>query len=695
MADYYEGSGDLTKVGVSLLNMDDIALYLNKAKQFVTKKDKATDVEKVSDVLAEYIAVADTTDFEAGKADKVDRNTVYNSNHLGGHPVEHFFTVDAGGDLTDRQDNLAKNNEREFIELRDELYQLRAELAKKGVIEGFVPYSGYYDPFRTSDPRHKREVVGVVPEKSPVMQRLRMIVPDDFFQQTVPGDHLFVQTPDLSKQCVVVVAEKDEDGRTLHLKNEATFPIGKDTIIMRSKGTIFNGTYAFGQAAEVSIDKGQTMYTGFTDDTYSHYLRLDKEKPGYGYTFRIPRKMHNNYLSKIDILVRAHNNPGSLTCYVINERDIDKWNEAVRNGGAAQDGTPIEDIIVAKSQPLVVSSALDDHIASFDFYDPTKETGAVYGLSSPDCYPCLRGDDSSGISLRYCMIIECDPDTLDADNYYDIEFLNTVSDADLELNNTTYYFNRRAAKPLRTDDIINSYDLYYGVTLLKATEREFTPYSDGIYTAEWKEPEPLRSSYARLMLRVNREGLFHLSEDMGGAHVDGCTVNVTEEEPYGDGPLNGAKTVAVGSNICEVENVDNLSMTLKKGFYSEEGAPVYPIGYQVAIKASKETWDPELCTMVTEYLDRYEMPLTCIMPDRNSGKTRASDRLIFEAPLNVTEEGSTISRLYNKFELEIYWKKSCNNNLVEYADKKYGTTSYVMAGSIKDLSLSLDRCINA
>jgi hypothetical protein len=693
---YNEGSGDLTKIGTSLLNMDDIALFLNKAKQFVTKKDKATDTEKVDGVAAENIALADTTDFAAGKAEKVDRNTVYNANHLAGRPVEDFFTTGEGGALVERQNNLAKNNEREFIELRDELYQLRADLAKRGVIDAYVPYSGFYDAFRSSDTRHVREVVGVVPEKSAVMPRLRMIVPDELYKNSCEGDHLFIQTPDLTKQCIVVVAEKDVDGRTLKLKNEATFEIDKDTIIMRSKGVVMNGTYSFGQAASASIDKGQTMYTGFTDDTYNHFLRLNKENPGYGYTFRIPKQMQNSYLSKLDILVRAHNNPGALTCYIIDEQDIEKWNNAVKNGGVAPTGETLEEIAVAKSQPLVVSAALDDHIVSFDFYDATKESDTSFGLTSPDCYPCLRGSDASGIPQRYCMIIEANPDTMDENNYYDVEFLNTISNGDLQLNNTTYHYDKKAPSPLYSDDVVNSYDLYYGITLLKAIEKDFTPYNDGIYTATWKEPEPIRSSYARLMLRVNREGLFHLAEGMGGSHVDGCSLNVTEEEPYGDGPLNNATTMVIGTEVRDVESVDGLNLTLKKGIYTEEGAPVYPIGYKVAIKASKETWDPQLCTMVTEYLDRYEMPLTCVMPDRNSGKTRSSDRLIFEAPLNLPEsEESTIGRLYNKFELEIYWKKSCNNNLVEQRDKKYGTSSYVMAGAIKDLSLSLDRCIDA
>lgn len=688
--EYYEGSGKLTKIGTSLLNLEDIALYLNKAMNFITRADKATDVENVGGTKAEYIALADTTEFDAGRAASVDRNTVYNATHLGGQPVENFFSVKNGGKIVERQDEFERINGQEVIELKDELYQLRAELAKKGVIDSYIPYSGFYDGFRTSDKRHTDNIVGYTLAKAAGSPRLSIVVPSNLYATTVVGDHLSLKNQD-GNECIVTIKEKDEDGRTLHLLNEASFEVDKDTAIYRSKGTVMNGVYAFGMAANTSIDKNQTMYTGFSDDTYSKFLRLDKNNPGYGYCIRIPRQMQNNYLSKIDIVVRAHNNPGALTCYLINERNVEKWNEAIRNGGNTNDGEPIESLIVAKSQPLVVAPDLDDHIVSFDFYDSTKDSHEAYGLSNPDCYPCLVGDDSSGIPLRYCMIIEADPETMDDSNYYEVEFLTSVTNGDLQVNNTTYTYNKNTRTPLATNEKINQNDLYYGITLLKAVQKDFVPYADGLYTAAWKEPEPVRSSYARLMLRVNREGMFTVAEGLAGNHVDGCTLNVSAQEAYGDAPLSNAKTVVIGTDIRKVTNADHLALTLEKGLYTDEKAPVYPIGYQVAIRASKEIWDPEKCAVVREYMDRYEMPLTCVMPDKKPDGSRISDRLIFEAPLNLTDGDSTLPREYNKFELEIYWKKSCANNLIEQVDKKYGTTAYVLAGSIKDLSLTLDR----
>ena len=144
-------SGDFTKVGASMLNMDDIAMYLNKAKGFVVYGDKASDTTKVGGVSSDAIAIADTSKHDANPAIPIDRTTVRNSTHLDGHPFTDFFTSKNGGALVSRQDRLEHNNEREFVELRDELYQLRAELARKGIIEHYTPYSGFYDVFRKGD----------------------------------------------------------------------------------------------------------------------------------------------------------------------------------------------------------------------------------------------------------------------------------------------------------------------------------------------------------------------------------------------------------------------------------------------------------------------------------------------------------------------------------------------------------------
>ena len=84
------------------------------------------------------------------------------------------------------------------------------------------------------------------------------------------------------------------------------------------------------------------------------------------------------------------------------------------------------------------------------------------------------------------------------------------------------------------------------------------------------------------------------------------------------------------------------------------------------------------------------MPLTAVMPDKyKSAESHLSDRLIFETKLD-DEDGNSV--LYNKFELEIYWKKTCRNNQVQI-ENSHGISTFPLAGSIHDLSLSLDHVL--
>ena len=83
---------DLTKIGPPLLEMDDIAEYLNIGKGFITDKDKATDVKQVGGIDADLIAVAVSKD---------DRTTVRNALNLNGHPDTYFLSAESGADIVE------------------------------------------------------------------------------------------------------------------------------------------------------------------------------------------------------------------------------------------------------------------------------------------------------------------------------------------------------------------------------------------------------------------------------------------------------------------------------------------------------------------------------------------------------------------------------------------------------------------
>ena len=145
-------TSDLTKIGPSLLEMDDVAQYLNvkglsvKDKDgnekgfypFISTKDKATDVKAVAEVDASKIAVS-----AASPKNNFDRTTVRNAENLDNHPINYFLTAAQGSGMLSSISSIRKEYSREIQQLRDELQQPRSELAKQGIVKSYAPYSGF------------------------------------------------------------------------------------------------------------------------------------------------------------------------------------------------------------------------------------------------------------------------------------------------------------------------------------------------------------------------------------------------------------------------------------------------------------------------------------------------------------------------------------------------------------------------
>ena len=705
---------DFSKVGISMLNMDDIASYLKIVRGFITDKDKATDVKKVADVLAEWIAVADTSKHNPDGSIKIDRETIKNALHLDGHPPEYFATKEYGDTINQDLYNTKGTVGEEIKNLRDEVYQLRAELIKHGMLERYTPYAGFYDVFRTGDPVHVNKICDHSIKDSTGFDSQHTIhVSDEFFDSVEVGDHLYLFDNDSARDAIVEIKEKLPDHETLRFTVGAGFDIKKNVVdIYRSKGMIMDGSYTFGEIRNFKVDDSTAMYTGLNDDTYAKKLPLDKDNPGYGYTFRIPRNMQKSYLSKISIMIQAFGNPSDLVAYVIDERNIPTWNKIKKAG---MDGeilpdkddagqplpTKLKDLIIARSQPLCIDASKGMHLAEFSFYG-TENIGSTYGFSNPNPYPYMPLlDDEDEHRVRYCLIIEpVGPldkyNPQDLKNCYLMEFLKqTGNGPDLQLNNITYHYDKEKKAPFWTNQEVNSYDLYYGITLLRAIQKVYVPLGTGIYTARFKQPVPLTSSRARLMLRIRREGMFHVAKNTqsnaAGNIRDHSTVMLESEDTSYVPDFSGSngKQVIIGSTICRVEDASNLgSITIEKGLHIDPEAPVYPVGYEVTLKAYYDEWDPVNFATVTKYKDKFKMPLYTVIPDQYKQNKKLSDRLLFECDLFDTNKNI---RPYNRFEIEIFWKKNREKNdttkLVE------GSTEYPLVAAIHDLSLSLDRAL--
>ena len=674
-----------------MIDMDELSKTLHIAENFLQGNDASYDTLNVNGVPSEQVALAYTTKGAAGETIVPDRGTVKNAMSLNGHTADEFITSDVGEKFTEDRENIKNYYNRELTELRDEMYQMRIELEKNGVLKSYSPYAGFYDSFRSGDIKYLNGICDKTIQDNPLGNQQSIMVSDTFFDKIEPGDHLYIVDPSVSRSAFVRVYEKGADHRTLTLERGLGFTPKKDALIYRSYGTMDAGEFKFGTIEDKSVDKSSAMYFGLSDDTANYMYTLDTPFKGLAYTFRIPQKMQKSYLSKIDIDVQATGSPGSLICYLIEEKNIDAWNatkKSIKAGTAAAE--EIDKFIIAKSAPLKISAG-GNHIESFDFKnsDISSKNGN-YGLNSPDNYPFLSASDEEGYKIRYCAIIE-PQNGFDSQNFVNIELVRSASGNDLQSNDKLYLYVKDADTEIVVDSSISGSDLYYGVTVYPGVEKKFLAHNEGCYTANFSQPSDLISTRARLTMRVKREGMYCLKDATVGGLIPDSTVSVDLEKGAGNYAVNLAgainKDIVIGKNICRVVNVHGELVTLKDGFYIDDAkAPVYPVGYQVTLKAYYDEWDAENHTIVRRYGKKYDMPLVAVMPDKYR-REGLSDRLIFETDFR-DDNGKVIP--YNNFEIEIYWQITNTNGSTAY-DAVDG--SYPFIGAIHDLSVSLDRTL--
>ena len=675
-----------------MIDVDDLSKTLHISQNFLQGNDASYDTLNVNGVPSSQIALAYTTKGAAGETIVPDRSTVKNAMSLNGHTADEFVTSDTGKKFTEDRENIKNYYNRELAELRDEMYQMRIELEKNGVLKSYSPYAGFYDSFRSGDIKFLDTVMSHTIKDNPAGNQQTLSVSDTFFDSIEAGDHLYVVDPSIGQSAYCRVYEKGADHRTLTLEASLGFTPKKDTEIYRSYGCIDNGEFRFGSVLLNGVDKASPMYFGLSDDTESYMYKLDTSYHGIAYTFRLPLKMQKSYLAKVDVDVQAYGTPGALVCYVINEKDIEAWNTTrtgIRTGAIAAD--EIDKLIVAKSAPLSVKAG-GNHIESFDFENTDKaSTNGDYGISSVGSFPYLSASDADGHKVRYCLIIE-PQNNFNELNYINIELVRKTSGGDLQTNNKMYSYVKDSANEIeQSDPDLTESDLYYGITLYPGVEKEFVGHREGCYTARFSQPSDLTSTRARLMLRIRREGMYHLKNATKGGLAPSATINIEVEKGKGNYAVNlnnaADHDIIVGKNICHVLNVNGELVTVRDGFYIDDpSAPVYPVGYQVTLKAYYDEWDEKSHTIVRRYGKKYSMPLVTVMPDKYRHE-ELSDRLIFETDFR-DDNGKVIP--YNNFEIEISWNISNANGFTIY-DAVDG--SYPFIGGIHDLSVSLDRTL--
>ena len=669
----------LTKLSASLLPIEDIKNLLYYEHDFMRVGDNATDVDAVAGIEADKIAVAVSKD---------NRETIKNSLHLGGKPAEEYLTVDDGGQINTNYNRIRDTYSSEIRHIKDELYQLKSDLARKGLVTNYDLYSGFQDTFKYSDPVYLKDEICSITKDAYKKDEVK--IPEFAFNDFDVDDYIVLHLTEPERYHVARITQKMPDGETIKFSPSCSYEVREGSVaIYKSIGMYDDGTFAFMKQTE-NIPGTKEMHSVLNDDTYRTRRKLTQPGTGFATTFRIPTSMQG-FLVRITAKVTRYGNPGPLTAYVIHEDDIGKFKNPAQ---AEEDG-----ILIAKSAPVSPKKEQDEDLLDFEFFDGRT-------------YPLIKSLEDNPNS-RFCLIIATDPSDKEINedtNYYRLMFLQHKQDdgsmTDLQLNNIVYTYTRKEAgsdeKALITDSNINQADLYYGIVTREVITKGIEPYREGVYTAKVKLPEPHQVSRARLMLRVNREGYYITNNDINESYQNGSKLPIIKDpelaDAYNMADIRGigAKphddNVVIGTNIRKIHDQDPDSITLENGglFLENKHEPVYRVGYKVYLKAIRREFDPNSNTYKIKDKMKIELPLSAVMPDRRKVSETISDRLIFENEFSEFLDEETLkktAKYFNEFELQIYWRTEYGDFFTSDKYKEH------FLGRIHDLVLTFDKSI--
>ena len=286
-----------SKISLSQIDANAVADYVVASKKLVYRTDvagsTAEDVDKVSGVNAANIAVAISSD---------DRSTVQNALKLGGLPAADYMTNTQGAGLSSRQNMLRELYGRELQNVMDELYTLRQELAKSGLIEDRGEYTGYIDTFRAAYPKHMANMLAEALSTDGEYKDELFIEDVNVLRELDVYDYIAVVaqiTSDLQKPEIRQIKRIDHTNKVVVLDSPLSDDVyASPMMIYWSRGIHDEGMFKFAQAAD-HVPSSEENHTGLSDDTFRIMKHTLVPETGFAYSFRVPKE-------KQGFLLRLH-----------------------------------------------------------------------------------------------------------------------------------------------------------------------------------------------------------------------------------------------------------------------------------------------------------------------------------------------------------------------------------------------------
>lgn len=637
-------------ISPAMLPLESIAEYMDKVEGFSKKKDAAEDTKAVGKISSEFIAVAATN--KEGELVK-DRETVQNALQLGGIDAQDYVTTEGANALLSDTYQVSVNSGNETKSLRDELYQLKAELAKAGLIQNSPCYNGYIDAFKEGKESYIKEAITLT--STTVSQVQIGYLPVEDVSNLTAGEYIVVETE--TPQVVKIQDITGSDRVNLVTNIKGPIPVG--TKISKSYGTYNEGMFVFGKRKEIAVSS-QEKYIILNDDAQPMLL-TKKYTPNSGYAAQINiPSTARGAIRRIGVQAKVTGFPGGLRCYVV---------DPMSNVEDVFSMTTIQQMkeqgkIIAESSLLYASRA-------------TQSFNELY-FEFPDVVTLEKQN-------YLFLFVQTDADT---NNYWELKGLRGETNVDLQTNSKLYSFTE--GNPLIAEDG----DLYLIVVTSDIIKNQIEYSKQGLYSAKLELSDLSPATRIRVELKVNREGRFAVVDNpntlLPGVGANLNTYN-EDNKSYATSIFNVGQKIAIGNQIAEVGNsrTDNTAFNLAETTYAPAGVPVYRIGYKVQAKACKTSIDKtnNRNPIKKEEISLVELPLVAIISGKEAGREDiSSDRLIFEAEIKANETGYVLEQ-FNEIETQIFWE----NQGATTVDLN---NSPELAGKILDVTISTDNTYN-
>jgi hypothetical protein len=670
----------------SLLPMDDIANELHVRYGFNTTVDKATDTLSVAGTDSDSIAIAAIG--PEGLDDTEPRTTVRNAMNLGGVPASDYITGARASKIETFADNVSTIYADEITALRDEVYQLKGDLIRNGVIDNNDFYQGMYDTMDSSRPRCDFTEKGGI--KGNVSAGAKKLYPE-FVDEFEEGDFVVIhQEPlvsgDLPLNKVAKIIHKNEsvDGTGAVVSDPGALVIDSDpgeldmtrTTLYKTLGLYNNGSFSFVDKQEHYITDKETYVTQNDDTDVAEMKQILINNTGYAVKFRIPKEAEGA-LSRFAIKVKStFNRPGTLKCYVINASDVPN----------------VKGIADAESKAIIIGSSgfvyPDDKTATspsiVEFTNFTNSGKSVL-LSNQDYVFIVVATD----------VEKPDPSVGTVGRYWSVAMIKR----NLQLNYASYSFEQQTDGTVQLIPLADN-EMYFVMSTKKVLNNEIVAYTEGVYTTELKLPKPIEVSRARLMMRIAREGLFVVTSSGNKPYASNTALNIAQDGALSTyvGRNRGLDTLnpfIIGNNVMMAKAVSPDQVTINNGLYLRQNDPIYRVGYEIHVRASYENYIETNGVMIKDPDERHKyvpLTLTAVMPDGPFKKDQAlSDRLVFEG--NFTDNVTNTPVYVNKFEVQVKWTSGYPESELNSVNPYTGQKNTELVGKITDLVLSFDKTL--